>query len=243
MRIKMYGDTNIGRVRKKNQDCFYFNDLQGLAIVADGIGGRPGGEVASQIAVETIRKTFISCNSLRADEVSNFLVSSIDKANHAILDHGQINDKVSGMGTTINALLFVGDMLYIAHVGDSRTYLQWKDHYWQLTVDHSIEEYVAKGWFPAEVLKNTPRPGALVRALGLSERCEADIYEKPLKIGEVFLTCSDGLSSFVSDKRVNDLLQEYRNRLETVPKILIAEANRNGGKDNITVIISEVLED
>jgi serine/threonine protein phosphatase PrpC len=239
----MYGDTDIGRIRAKNQDSYFFNELQGLAIVADGIGGRPGGEVASQLAVEAVRNAFVQCDSLRAEEVSHFLVTAIDQANSEIIKRGQKKESISGMGTTINVLLFVGENLYIAHVGDSRTYLQTSDHIWQMTVDHNIEVYVEKGWFPPEVLKNNSKPGALVRALGLSARCEADVYEKQIKVGEVFLTCSDGLTGMVSNRKINDIIRQNRDRLEAAPKILIAEANRNGGKDNTTVVISEVVED
>lgn len=242
MRIKMYGETNIGRVRLKNQDSFYYNELQGLAIVADGIGGRSGGEVASQIAVDGIRKGFLECESLRTEEAGHFLVSAVDRVNGMILRKGQLDEKISGMGTTINVLLFVGDHLYIAHVGDSRTYLQYENQIWQLTVDHSIEVYVEKGWFPQEVLKNTSKPSALVRALGLSERCEADVYEKIIQPGEVYLTCSDGLSAMVSDRKMNDIIMRHRDRLDIVPQLLVAEANRNGGKDNVTVIITEVVK-
>ena len=242
MRIKMYGETNIGQIRSKNQDSFYFNELQGLIVVADGIGGRPGGEIASQIAVDGVRKAFIQCDSLRAEEVGHFLLNAVEQANSQIIERGQKSQKYLGMGTTINVLLFVGDVLYIAHIGDSRSYLQTQNHFWQLTVDHSIEVYVEKGWFPPEVLKANSKPDALVRALGLSERCEADIYEKPLRVGEVFLTCSDGLTGMVSDRKINDVIRENRDRLELVPNILISEANRNGGKDNITVVISEVVD-
>jgi len=243
MRIKMYGATHVGRVRSKNQDYLYFNEAQGLAIVADGIGGRPGGEVASSVAVEGIRKSFLECEALRSEEVMPFIVSSIDFANKEILRAGSNNSDIKGMGTTLNCLLFVGDSVYIAHIGDSRTYLLSRANYWQITIDHSIQVYVDRGWLPSQMLESgQAKPGALVRALGLSERCEADVYERKIVPGDIFLTCSDGLSGMVQDKDVYQILMKNINNLSAIPKKLVAAANQNGGKDNTTVVISMVLE-
>ena len=243
VRIKMYGETDVGRVRSKNQDSFYFNEVQGLCVVCDGIGGRKGGETASSIAVEGIRKAFLDCDALRAEEAGPFLMVSIDQVNQKIILKGLQERKIQGMGTTINCLLFVGEMVYMAHIGDSRTYLLKDNHIWQLTIDHNIEVYVERGWLPPEVLQSSAKPGALVRALGLSNRCEADIYEKKVSGGEIYLTCSDGLTGMVSDKKIKEIITQNRNRLEVVPKILVAEANRSGGRDNTTVVITEILED
>ncbi len=241
MRIKMYGDSNIGKVRSINQDSFYYNELHGIAICADGIGGRPGGEVASATAVERVRQAFLDCKTIRADEVPKFLIRSIDKANRDIIKRGEAEDRYKGMGTTINVLLFLNENLYIAHIGDSRTYLFNRDHLWQLTVDHSIEVYVDKGWIPEEALTSASKPSALVRALGLAQQCEPDIYQCKLAAGEIFLTCSDGLTAMVPDHRIRELIKNNLHRMTEIPMLLIDEANRGGGKDNITVIISEVL--
>ena len=237
----MYGESNIGRVRKKNQDSFFFNESYGIAVVADGIGGRPFGELASKIAVNSIKHSYVACQSLREDEASQFLVRSIDAANTEIRDHGEKQPNTKGMGTTVNALMFVGGNLYIGHVGDSRTYYYRDGHYWQLTVDHSVGVYIEKGWFPPHSAQNQAKSAALVRALGLSEHCEPDVYEKKLRVGDVYLCCSDGLSGFVSDKRVTQILQSCGSDLSEAPKKLIKEANKNGGKDNITVVVAEVL--
>lgn len=243
MRIRMFGDSDIGRVRKKNQDSVYFNEQQGLVVVADGIGGRKGGEVASSMAVRGLKKSFLECESLRHESIIPFLASSIDKVNKSIIEKGQSTPSVEGMGTTLNCLLFVGEKIYIAHLGDSRTYLYTKGQMWQMTVDHNVEVYVSRGWLPRETLKGRSKPGALVRALGLSTDCEVDIYEKNLQEGEYYLTCSDGLTGMVEDRKITSMFKEYENRLEELPKALIAEANKNGGKDNITVVVTEVQKD
>lgn len=239
----MFGASDVGRVRKANQDSFYFNDQLGIAVVADGIGGRKGGEVASALAVEGMKNAFIEIETLRHEDVAPFMTASADTINQTILARGNQQQDIRGLGTTMNSLLFVGENLYISHIGDSRTYLYYKGHLWQLTLDHNIEVYVKRGWLPPEAVDSNAKAGALVRAMGLSLQCEIDIYEKEVKAGEVYLTCSDGLSSMVSDQRILAIIHENRHRVEVLPKLLIAEANRNGGKDNVTVVIAEVLKD
>jgi PPM family protein phosphatase len=237
----MYSKTDIGRVRKKNQDSFLANAQMGLAIVADGIGGRKGGEVASKLAVDGIKNLFLEVNALRPDEIAPFLASSVDKVNQEIFIRGQ-SGETAGMGTTLNALLFAGDQLHIAHIGDSRTYLYFKGNLWQMTLDHNLKVYGERGWIPKEIVESSNKSGALVRALGLSNQCEVDIYEKQIRPGEIFLSCSDGLTGMVSDQKITSIIRENEGALERVPSLLIHEANKNGGKDNITVVLSQVAE-
>lgn len=240
MRIVIYGDTNVGRVRKNNQDSLYFSAEQGLVIVADGIGGRKGGEVASSIAVNGIKNAFLNCDSLRHEEVAPFLISSVDQINQKIVKKGRSNPDLEGMATTLNCILLVGEKAYISHMGDSRTYLYYRGHLWQLTLDHNIENYVDRGWLPDETLMNNSKPGALVRALGLTEECDVDIYEVPLRPGEILITCSDGLTGMVSDSDLLKLIRANESKLNLLPKLLIDAANRNGGQDNITVVVTGV---
>lgn len=239
----MFGASDVGRVRKANQDSFYFNDQLGIAVVADGIGGRKGGEVASALAVEGMKKAFLEIDTLRHEDVTPFMTASADTINQTILTRGNQQQEIRGLGTTMNCLLFVGENLYLSHIGDSRTYLYFKSHLWQLTLDHNIDVYVKRGWLPPAAVESNAKSGALVRAMGLSLQCEIDIYEKEVKPGEIYITCSDGLSGMVSDQKILSIINENRHRVEALPKILIAEANRNGGRDNITVVVSEVLKD
>ncbi|NRA64086.1 MAG: serine/threonine-protein phosphatase [Pseudobacteriovorax sp.] len=243
MRIVVYGNTNIGRVRKNNQDSIYVSSEHGLVVVADGIGGRKGGEIASSMAVNGMKNAYLSCESLRHEEVSPFLIKSIDSVNKAIINHGKNNADLEGMATTLNCILYVGEKAYICHLGDSRTYLYYQGQMWQLTFDHNIENYVERGWLPDETLMNNPKPGALVRALGLAEECDVDIYEINLRPGEILLTCSDGLTGMVSDHEIRKMIRANTSQLHKLPNILIEAANRNGGVDNITVAISGVLKD
>ena len=238
MLVNMVGATDIGRKRKTNQDSIFFDEPQGLGIVADGIGGRKGGEIASSLAVNGLRKAFLASDRIRHEEINSFLVSAVDKVNQEIIERGNHESEIAGMGTTINCVMFVGDKCHIAHIGDSRTYLWYEKHLFLLTLDHNVGNFVERGWLPKAA--SGTRDGALVRAVGLAQRCEVDIYEMKLRKGQIFLTCSDGLSGMVEDRQIAKLISENVHQFEKLPQILIDAANRNGGKDNITVLLSQV---
>ena len=236
----MIGATDVGRRRKSNQDSLYYDELSNFGIVADGIGGRKGGEIASSLAVNGLRKAFMNSDRIRHEEVGPFLTSAVDKMNSEILERGRKEQEILGMGTTLNCLMFVGEKLHIAHVGDSRTYLYYKKHLFQLTLDHSVGNFLERGWLPKSAVQPGAKEGALVRALGLGERIDVDIYEIALKPGQLFLTCSDGLTGMVEDRRIAQIITENLDQFESLPKLLIDAANAAGGRDNITVLLSHV---
>jgi serine/threonine protein phosphatase PrpC len=236
----MVGATDVGRRRKSNQDSLFYDEPAGFGIVADGIGGRNGGEVASSMAVNGLRKAFMNTDRIRHEEINPFLVNAVDKANGEILERGRREEEVNGMGTTLNCLMFVGEKLHLAHVGDSRTYLYYKKHIFQLTLDHSVGNFLERGWLPKSAVQPGAKEGALVRAMGLSDRCDVDMCEMKLKPGQLFLTCSDGLSGMIDDRKIAQLITEHLDQFETLPKVLIDAANAAGGRDNITVLLSLV---
>ena len=240
MQVRMIGATDVGRRRKNNQDSLYYDEVARFGIVADGIGGRSGGEVASSMVVSGLRKAFLNSERIRHEEISPFLSTAIDRINSDILERGRREREVSGMGTTLNCLMFVGDSLHLAHVGDSRTYLYYKKHLFQLTIDHSVGNFLERGWLPKSAVLPGAKEGALVRAMGLTERVDIDIYEVPLRPGQVFLTCSDGLSGMIEDRKIAQLITENLDQFESLPKVLIDAANAAGGRDNITVLLSQV---
>ena len=240
MQVRMIGATDVGRRRKSNQDSLYYDEPAGFGIVADGIGGRSGGEIASSMAVNGLRKAFLATDRIRHEEVTPFLINTIDAINTEILERGRREAEITGMGTTLNCLMFVGDKLHLAHVGDSRTYMFYKKHLFQLTLDHSVGNFLQRGWLPKSAIAAGAKEAALVRAMGLAERCDVDIYEVPLKAGQIFVTCSDGLSGMVDDRRIAKIIADNFNQFEKIPQILIEAANQAGGKDNITVLISMV---
>ena len=237
----MAGATNKGRTRKTNQDSIFFDQQLGVGIVADGIGGRKGGEVASSMAVSHIRNAIKKLRLTRHEEVRPFLINAVDNANLAIMARGEHEPSFAGMGTTLESLLFVKNRLYLAHVGDSRTYLYYKANFWQITLDHNVQNFLERGWLKSGSLPQDWKGQALVRALGLSGQCEVDVYHKLIKPGEVYITASDGLFDMVSDQEICHLVKNYYNDLRKIPEILISEANRKGGRDNITVLICKVV--
>jgi serine/threonine protein phosphatase PrpC len=240
MQIRMAGGSDIGRVRKNNQDSFYFDAAHGVVIVADGIGGRKGGEIASKIAVDGMRDSFLESDVLRPEEIRPFLTSAVERVNQSVMSQGEIQSEYRGMGTTLNSVFFMADHAHIAHVGDSRTYLIERGGMWQLSIDHNIETFISRGWMKREDLAPGTRDSALVKSVGLTERCEVDLYSIKLREGQIFVTCSDGLTGMVGDRRILEVVKEHVSNLNRLPKALIDEANRNGGKDNITVVTAQV---
>ena len=241
MRIKMAGATDVGLVRKMNQDSFHFDGTQGIVVVADGIGGRKGGEIGCSMAGKGVRDAYMKSELLRVEEINEFLTTAVERINMKVIDKGRENQELRGMGTTLNFLMFVGDKVHIAHIGDSRTYMYYKGHLWQLTVDHNVETFISHGWMRPENILPGTQEGALVRSIGRGEHCEVDIYDIKLREGQIFLTCSDGLSGIISDKRILRTIQKEENHLQRLPKLLIEEAKRGGGKDNIKVVVSQVV--
>ena len=240
MRIRMAGATDIGRRRKGNQDSIFYDETRGLGIVADGIGGRKGGDIASSLAVSSLKKSFYAVESIRYGEINSFLIDAIDDANANILARGELEPEIAGMGTTLNCLAFVGNRLHLGHIGDSRSYLYQDGNIFQLTIDHNVENFSDRGWLRPGQINPAAKKEALVKALGLGGVCEPDIYEMEVKVGQVFISCSDGLSGMVPDAEIARIIRKNLSNFESLPGLLIAAANAGGGVDNITVLVSEV---
>jgi PPM family protein phosphatase len=240
MRIRMAGATDIGRKRKGNQDSLFYDESHGLGVVADGIGGRKGGEIASSIAVNSMKRAFQAADAIRHGEVNSFLISAVDQLNEDIIARGQLEPEIAGMGTTMNCLAFVGERLHVAHIGDSRTYLYQDGNFFQLTIDHNVGTFAERGWLKPHQVMPGARDEALVKGLGLGPACEVDIYEILLQPGQIYLTCSDGLSGMISDQEICTIIRKNEKNLDSLPALLIDAANAAGGRDNITVLISEV---
>lgn len=238
----MFGATDIGKVRKNNQDRFYCDYRQGIAIVCDGIGGRKGGDIAAQLTVDALKKSFLESDFLASSDVAPFLYGAIDRVNSRVIREGIDFPKYQGMGTTVDFLLFDDRKLSIAHVGDSRTYLYQDGNLWQLTIDHNIETFLRRGLLQPHEIGPGVKDSALVRSVGLMTRLECDLYEVPIQPGQMIVTCSDGLFGMVSDERILEILVDFKDNLKELVKELIDEANRKGGRDNITVVVTQILE-
>ena len=168
MDIDIYGATDIGKVRKVNQDSFNFNNESRFLVVCDGIGGRKSGDVASKMVTDGLGSSFAKIKNINASEIPNFLSSAVDVVNKNVFAKGGTSSELEGMATTLNAIDFSDQKAHIAHLGDSRTYLYYKNNLWQLTFDHNVKNYVEKGWLSKEALQKNSKPDALVRAIGLS---------------------------------------------------------------------------
>lgn len=242
MRLAMFGATDVGKVRKNNQDRYYCDHRQGIAIVCDGIGGRKGGDIAAQLTVDGLKKAFLESEFLASTDVAPFLYGAIDRVNSRVIKEGTDFPKYQGMGTTVNFLLFEDRKVSIAHVGDSRTYLYQDGNLWQLTIDHNIETFLKRGLLQPHDIGPGIKDSALVRSVGLMNRLECDLYEVPIMPGQILITCSDGLFGMVSDERILEIIMDHSENVKNLAQELVDEANRKGGRDNITVVVTQILE-
>ena len=239
--------SDTGRVRSSNEDSLELDLETGLMVLADGMGGCNGGEIASAMAVNIVAGEFRQFPlTLPPDEVSAGLSSAamrlctaIAKANREIYQQGLIQPQLSGMGTTLVAALFVGARVTIASIGDSRVYRLRQGHFEQLTVDHTVvQEQVEYGLITPEQARLAGNRGLITRALGVEAGVEVDVQEQPMLPGDVFLLCSDGLFDMLDDTEIQFVIDHAGGDLETAAQHLIEAANYKGGYDNISVILA-----
>jgi len=237
------GKTDQGLVRSNNEDNFYLDEKLGLLVVADGMGGHASGETASKLAVNVIRDYFLGPQKVTGDynhshsESTNRLNSAIRLANLAVFEAAQSSPQLNGMGTTIAAVLLMGNRLSIAHIGDSRVYLVRAGNIEQLTDDHSIvNEQVKRDLITKEEAAKSEMKNILTKALGISADTEADLDELTMFEGDTLLLCSDGLNIMMTDEAILEIISFAGNPVAACDS-LIKAANEKGGKDNITVVI------
>jgi protein phosphatase len=189
-----------------------------------------------------MKKSFIETERIRHEEINPFLYSSVEKINQSVINYGETHTEVKGLGTTLNFLMFVSDKLYIAHVGDSRTYMFYKNHMWQLTIDHNVETFTERGWINKASISADTKKEALVRSIGMTNNVEMDVYDLKVQPGTIFVTCSDGLYGMVRNSLIAKTIYKNIDNFRVLPNLLIAEALKGGGKDNVTVVVSKVCE-
>jgi protein phosphatase len=225
----MAAATDVGRVRKHNEDSFLLEAP--LFVVADGMGGANAGEVASGLAIEAFKEPL---DQSLAPEPR--MADAVKRANHSIWAKSITDDAFQGMGTTITSLLLGGDELTIAHVGDSRAYRLRGGELTRLTIDHSlVGEMVRKGAITEAEAEVHPQRSILTRALGPEDSVEIDTLSYQLREGDVYLLCSDGLTGMVSEAEIAKEMGSGE-PMQKVADNLIRRANENGGVDNITVV-------
>jgi serine/threonine protein phosphatase PrpC len=229
-------------IRSGNEDNFAVDDNQqrGLFIVADGMGGHAAGEVASEMAVMIVMRELAEVKDLEGREVERRIDEALRRANRAIHDRTITEVDKQGMGTTASVLMVSGKYFLIGQVGDSRVYLLRDGRLEQLTKDHSyVQEQVDAGFLTPEQARYHPYSNVITRCVGASPEVEPDIYRGEVKVGDVFLVASDGLTGMVDDRVLARLIGS-RATPERKVHALIAEANGRGGLDNITAIVVEV---
>ncbi|CAA9464687.1 MAG: Protein serine/threonine phosphatase PrpC, regulation of stationary phase [uncultured Solirubrobacteraceae bacterium] len=228
--VEHFADSDVGRQRQGNEDSLFVRSP--LFVVADGMGGAQAGEVASQMAVGAF------ADGLTGSSPAEALVRTVRDANRRIHERSQRDRQTAGMGTTLTAaVLTEGDEVAVAHVGDSRCYLLRDGDLVRLTRDHSlVGELVAQGKLTEEQAEAHPQRSVITRALGSEAEIQVDVDLYAARAGDLFLVCSDGLTSMVPESRIKELLTAPGD-LDARGRSLIAAANRAGGRDNITVIL------
>jgi PPM family protein phosphatase len=236
--------TDTGRVRSANEDAFSATDR--LFVVADGMGGHLAGEVASEMAVSTLIETLGPNRANRSAVDTGLVVAAVQRANDDILAASRASIDRSGMGTTITALAVVDTRperrLALVNVGDSRAYVMRGGRLQQLSIDHSyVQELIETGQLGRDEARFHPQRNIVTRALGIEPHVRVDAWTLPIVTGDRFLLCSDGLVDEVGDETILELMDRIADP-QTAANELVATANRHGGRDNVTVLIVDVLD-
>jgi serine/threonine protein phosphatase PrpC len=247
VRIVSGGRSDVGQQRANNEDCFRMVQPLNLFVVSDGMGGEAHGEIASAMAVETVVKTcmgeetgMVAASTEGHPEWSDktkLLLNSAQLANKKIYESAEANPQQQGMGATLTAAWINGEKLSVVHVGDSRVYLLRSGVLQQLTSDHSlVAEQVRRGILTAAEAEHSELQSVLLRALGTQPEIEVDAEEHTLFPDDVLLLCSDGLTRMVAEQKIAATLQSESDPGRAAEK-LVAQANENGGGDNVTVVV------
>jgi len=245
--------TDTGRVREHNEDAISSNHDIGLMVLADGMGGYAAGEVASGIAVKTVHDlTTEACNrevrNDRHDDTglmrqTTVLRDAISRANKIIHQTAQSQESCNGMGTTIVAGMFHDNRVSVAHVGDSRMYRLRNNTLERITMDHSLlQELVDRGFYSRQEAERSTNKNYVTRALGVDNVVQVEVQELQVEPGDLYLLCSDGLSDMVDDEEIHLTISTFSANLETIAEQLVKLSNEHGGKDNISVMLIQVLE-
>lgn len=245
--------SDTGRVREHNEDAVGTNSDTGLLVLADGMGGYNAGEVASGIAVRTVLELVPPACEREARNATDpetslmrqtiILRDAIARANRVIHQTAQMQPQCEGMGTTIVACLFYDNRVSIAHVGDSRLYRFRRNRFEQLTMDHSLlQELVDRGFYSQEEAARSTNRNYVTRALGVDTTVQVEVQEVEVQEGDIYLLCSDGLPDMVEDEDIHLTISTFSANLQMAGQQLVQLSNDHGGKDNVSVILTQVIE-
>ncbi len=240
--MKIVAKTDKGRVRSSNQDAYAvgeFSDEVVWAVVCDGMGGAAGGNIASALAVKVISDKINASyrEKMRDSSIQNMLDSALTAANIEVYDFAEANTELKGMGTTVVCAIVRDGQAFIAHAGDSRAYIISEDNdARQVTVDHSVvQDLLSKGKITSEEAEHHPNKNIITRAVGVDKNIKIDFDQIDLEAGDTVLLCTDGLSNYVTNEEMIDIMSDGKHY--AFADRLVNKANENGGGDNITVVI------
>jgi protein phosphatase len=239
-RLETAARTDVGRVRESNEDSYGIAADLGLVVVADGMGGHAGGEVASAIVVESVEREVRAIGAFAKAAPALALTAAIRAANDAVRETGNAKPSLRGMGSTVVAVLFVDGAAHVAHAGDSRAYRVRKGEIERLTRDHSlVEEYLAENPDAHEEDLEGSYRHLVTRAVGAAPSLEVDVTEIECDPDDVILVCTDGLTGPVDDESIADLVTRAKS-LDKAAEALIQAALDAGGPDNVTVALARL---
>lgn len=240
--MKVFAKSDIGKARDMNEDFFYIsNDTEPikLYILADGMGGYSGGEIASKLATLSVKSfiesNFETTNYTNKEEMLKLIKNAIEYANMVVYEKAKENEELTNMGTTLEVCIIYNNKAFIGHIGDSRIYRIRKDIIRKITQDHSyVQKLVKDGTITKEEAINHPKKNMLIKALGCTPFVEPDVMVRGFLKDDIIVICSDGLTNMLSEEEIyNTVIQNVDNSSSE----LINKANERGGYDNITVII------
>ncbi|MCB0415755.1 MAG: Stp1/IreP family PP2C-type Ser/Thr phosphatase [Bdellovibrionales bacterium] len=244
MGFEVWAQTDVGLKREKNEDSILVDKKCGLFIVADGMGGHEGGEVASSIAVRTaheIISKYAKQDSNGNGQTSEMIRTAFSESTRRIFNKSHVeNPKLAGMGTTMVLGFLSKGSLFVGNVGDSRCYMFKNNKLWQISEDHSlVQEQIRAGLIREEDSEKVVGKNVITRSVGFEDRVETDVFVRKVDKGEMFLFCSDGLSGLVSDREIGEVLATTDNS-KAVPR-LISMAKKAGGDDNVSVVLVKII--
>lgn len=241
--MNLWGITDVGAVRKQNQDAYFVSDgdrEHPFAVVCDGMGGARSGDIASTMAVRSFAETMEAGLSRGDEDLAALLQKSVERANELVRYRSTMDADCHGMGTTLVGMVAEKDKLHLINIGDSRAYRISPRGILRVTRDHSlVEDLVRRGEITSEEARLHPQKNLITRALGAERTARADLYEVPRKEGEVILLCSDGLSNMATDQ---ELLFEvlHGGAMEESCQRLLRLALSRGAPDNVTAVVIQL---
>jgi protein phosphatase len=252
-KIQLHGQTDVGSVRDHNEDAIGCDENIALAVLADGMGGHRGGEMASAITVSTILEYILNktkeIKSGETDDDTGYSAESlaiheaVTLANKNVHDSSVANAQYRGMGTTVVVAMFYDNRFTVAHVGDSRLYRFRDGELEQITRDHSLmQELIDRGFYTPEQARNSLNKNLVTRAVGIDGNVQIDVQEDIAMVDDIYLLCSDGVTDMIEDHLIASAIATNTNNLEMAASEIIRLSNEHGGKDNISALLVKPIK-